>query len=403
MVQALISLRNLHVFTSVAATGGVTRSADILYRAQSAVTRSIRDLEEQLGVALFERKARGMLLNAFGHRVLVRARRIQEELCIARMSRFDPARQGHAGHLQVLMNERRLLTFVELTEHHSLATVASLHGVSRAAVSASVRELESQLELTLFERSAKGHVPTDVGRALALRARRALSELRVIPQEIAAMQGTLAGTVTIGALPLARTVLLPQAIAALVGKHPLLHIRTIESPYEMLVAQLMAGDIDFIIGALRPAHDDDLHTDVLFSESISVMARRDHPLARKRRILDRDLASARWALSRQGSPTRELIAHSLAKKGLKTLVPVVETGDLAILRGLLLHSDMITAISPQQMRYELDNGSLVLLNYRLEYTRRDIGIITRRGNMASPGAELLSRYIRSVVSRMPPD
>jgi len=403
MAQQRVSLRNLHVFASVASNGSVTRSAEILYRAQSAVTRSILDLEDQLGVPLFERKARGMLLNAFGRKLLVRTRRIQEELGIAKAEGAGPVRQGQAGHLQVLMNERRLQTFVELAEHHNLATVAALRGVSRAAVSASARELESQLGLTLFERSAKGHMPTDAGRALALRARRALAEWRVIPQEIAAMQGILAGTVTIGALPLARTVLLPQAIAALVGKHPLVHIHTIESPYEMLVAQLMAGDIDFITGALRPAHDDDLQTEVLFSESIAVMARRDHPLTRKRRILDRDLASASWALSRQGSPTRELIAHSLAKKGLQAWVPVVETGDLAILRGLLLHSDMITAISPQQMRYELDNGSLVRLNYRLQYTHRDIGIITRRGNMASPVAELLCGYIREVVSGMPAD
>ena len=395
-VHELVSLRNLHVFASVAATGCVTRSAELLFRAQSAVTRSIRDLEEQLGVALFERKARGMLLNEFGRLVLVRTRRIQEELLLGH-GELSPLGR-HTPHLPVLMNERRLQTFVALTQHHHLSTVAAQRDLSRAAVSASIHELESQLKLRLFKRSAKGHVPTDEGLKLAFRARRALSELRVIPQDIAATQGTMEGTVTIGALPLARTVLLPQAMATLVFEHPHLRVRTIESPYEMLVSQLLAGDLDFIIGALRPIDDsDDLQTEPLFVEPISIMARRGHPLAQKKRLTDRDLSQATWALSRQGSPTRDLIAHSFEEMGLNVPAPVVETGDLAILRGLLLHSDMITAISPQQMRYEIDNGSLVILKYHLEFTHREIGMTTRRGNLASPGASLLCKEVRRVV------
>lgn len=402
MTHELVSLRNLHVFASVAATGSITRSADLLFRAQSAVTRSIHDLEQQLGVALFERKARGMLLNEFGRLVLKRTRRIEEELSAGQYELAMPSRQSSSAlHLQVLMNERRLQTFVELTDHHHLATVAALRGVTRAAISASVHELESQLKARLFERSAKGLLPSDAGLRLAFRARRALSELRVVPQDIAAMQGTMEGTVTIGALPLARTVLLPQAIASLVSQHPRLRIRTIESPYEMLVSQLLAGDLDFIIGALRTiTDDDDLQTESLFVEPISIIARKAHPLAQKRRITARDLSKASWALSRQGSPTRDLIAHSLAKMQLNVPSPMVETGDLAILRGLLLHSDMITAISPQQMRYEIDNGSLVVLNYRLEFTNRDIGMTTRRGNMASPGADLLFQKIRGIVDEI---
>ena len=157
MIDRLPNLRNLHVFASVAASGSVTRSADNLFRAQSAITRSVKALEDELGVALFERKARGMLLNEYGRVVQQRAMRIEQELmscCIelSALRRVPPP----AGLLHVLLNEQRLQAFVELTRHHHLGTVANLRGVSRTAISVSIRELVLHLQVKLFERSAMG-------------------------------------------------------------------------------------------------------------------------------------------------------------------------------------------------------------------------------------------------------
>jgi LysR family transcriptional regulator of gallate degradation len=77
----------------------------------------------------------------------------------------------------------------------------------------------------------------------------------------------------------------------------------------------------------------------------------------------------------------------------------VETGDLAVLRGLLLESDMLTAISPHQLRYEIRDGSLVVLDFPLDQTRREIGLTQRQGALASPGARALMAEIAAVVAR----
>ena len=52
-MSQLVSLRHLRAFLAVADMGSVTKAADALYRAQSAVTRSVRQLETTLGVDLF--------------------------------------------------------------------------------------------------------------------------------------------------------------------------------------------------------------------------------------------------------------------------------------------------------------------------------------------------------------
>ena len=69
---ARINLRHLQAFAAVAAHGSVTRAAESLFRVASAITRAVAELEESLGTPLFERKARGMLLNAFGEAVQAR-------------------------------------------------------------------------------------------------------------------------------------------------------------------------------------------------------------------------------------------------------------------------------------------------------------------------------------------
>ena len=46
---------------------------------------------------------------------------------------------------------------------------------------------------------------------------------------------------------------MPEAIAGVVAVHPGLRVVTVEGSFETLAASLRAGDIDFILGALRPA------------------------------------------------------------------------------------------------------------------------------------------------------
>jgi LysR family pca operon transcriptional activator len=66
MVSKRIRMRHLRCFTAVADLGSVTRAAERMGTVQPSVSRSIRELEEELGTSLFERTASGLALNAAG-------------------------------------------------------------------------------------------------------------------------------------------------------------------------------------------------------------------------------------------------------------------------------------------------------------------------------------------------
>lgn len=401
-----INLRHLRAFTAVAAAGSIAGAADALYRVASAVTRSVLDLEAALGRPLFDRRARGVALNAYGELVRVRALRIEREFEEARTQLV--ARGGIDGGADVhslftsILNGRRLAVVASLAEKRNMPAVAREFGITQPAISSALKDLEGGLGVALFTRGARGLSPTPAGEIVAFYFKRVLSELRHIGPDIAASEGMLQGSVNVGALPLGRTQILPLAIASLLARHPGLHVATVESPYDALAASLRSGDIDFILGALRsPGEAKDLQQQALFEDRISVIARAGHPLARAARIDFRMLREARWALSRQGSPSRELLERFFSNARQAPPLPAVETGDLAVLRGLLLESDMLTALSPHQLRYEIRDGSLVVLDFPLEETRREIGLTQRLGAFPSPGARALMEEIGKVVAGSP--
>lgn len=66
----MVNLDLYRVFYTVAKSGSLTRAAEELYISQPAVSRSIKQLETQLGVSLFTRTHRGMTLSAQGGKVI---------------------------------------------------------------------------------------------------------------------------------------------------------------------------------------------------------------------------------------------------------------------------------------------------------------------------------------------
>ncbi|MFJ4137068.1 LysR family transcriptional regulator [Pseudomonas fragi] len=396
----LPSLMHVRAFVRVADYGSVSKASEALFRAQSVVTRSISELEARLGVLLFERHANGMRLTDYGTRLLPRARRVLAELDSVPhlLNGTDKARTEPL----YLFQARRLQVFVKLCETHHMQTVASLLGLSQPAISSTLKVLESGCGHTLFERTPRGLLPTRASLDILFPVRRALNELRHIDTDISALQGTLQGVVQVGALPLGRTRILPEAIVRLMAEHPGIQVITNESPFDLLATELRAGDVDFIFGALRStAYASDLSGEALLTEEMVVLARRGHPLYSKSTV-QAELADAQWVLPRAGSPARHMLDDCFTAFGIAPPRPMVESGDMAIIRGLLLRSDMLAAVSAHQLEAEIASGELCILPLELRHTSRAIGLTSRTASLHSPVAKALMDVIRQVIQEQPP-
>src|ERR1700676_1018579 len=89
-----MDLSDLRIFSTVVRQGGATRAAERLHRVQSNVTTRIRQLEEDLGVALFIREGKRLELAPAGQVLRDYADRLLALADEARMAAQDPRPRG---------------------------------------------------------------------------------------------------------------------------------------------------------------------------------------------------------------------------------------------------------------------------------------------------------------------
>lgn len=95
------TIRQLQYFVAVAEQGTVSGAAQNLSISQSSVTEAIKELESDLGVALFQRHPRGLSITHKGHQFLRHATKILADVSDARRTFFSDREAVTTGRLQL--------------------------------------------------------------------------------------------------------------------------------------------------------------------------------------------------------------------------------------------------------------------------------------------------------------
>lgn len=387
-------LRLLRVAEAVARGGSAAAAAGELHLSPSAVSRAVAQAEAHLGLALFERGARGMAVTPAGEALLRRAGRALAQLALA----GGPLLAGRA-------TDAMLAALAAVAEQRSETAAARTLGLSQAAVHQSLRQLEHAARQPLLQRSRRGSRLTEAGERMLLRARLALAELRTGHDELAALAGRSAGRVAVGALPMACDVLVPQALSRLAQAQPGVQLSVVDGTYEALVHRLRHGDVDLVVGPLRGVHAPaDVAEETLFVDRLLPVVRPDHPLARGRRRARTlaELMALPWIGPLPGTPARAAFERVFAAAGLALPPLVLQTHSTPVLRALLQAGDAVALLSPWQVHGELSAGRLLALPVPLQGTERAIGLMQRRDGLASATLQQLLGALRAVAVRGTP-
>jgi DNA-binding transcriptional LysR family regulator len=384
-----VNLRHLHYFHEVVRRGSISAASQSVHLSQPALTQAMAALERYFGALLLTRGSTGVELTAAGR---LCAQRVEQALrhlgdAVAETGRA-PARDGRVtGDRSHRLRTPQLEALVAVVESGNFTQAARARKVSQPTIHRAARDLERALGFPLFEKTSHGIVPTREAGRLALRAKLAFREIAQARAEIQALDGGEAGRTVVGAMPLARSHLIPGALLEFSREFPEHALAIVEGTYAFLLAALRSGEADFLVGAMRdPLPLDDVMQEHLFDDPLAVIVRAGHPLAGRKRVTAAALSNFDWIAPRTGSPLHAHFEALFTSAGLPVPARPIECNSLVAARALLLESDRVMLLSEHQIHYERRAGMLVALPHPAGRVVRPIGL-TRRSDWRPTAAQ----------------
>ncbi|MEU1042616.1 LysR family transcriptional regulator [Streptomyces sp. NPDC005551] len=177
------------------------------------------------------------------------------------------------------MELRHLQHFVAVAEDQHFTRAAERLLVSQSGLSASIRALERELQAPLFVRTTRRVTLTEAGRALLGEAERILAQVRAAHDAVAAVQGVLRGTLSLGTEQCVAGVGVARLLAAFRRQHPDVEIRLRQAGSGALAEEVAAGRLDLAFAVRTRADTDQLRSVPLTGEPMTVLCHPAHRLA----------------------------------------------------------------------------------------------------------------------------
>lgn len=223
------------------------------------------------------------------------------------------------------MELRQLEHFVAVAQECHFTRAAQRLHIAQSGLSASIRSLEKELGATLFLRSTRQVQLTAAGQALLVEALRALSASNAAKEAVAAVQGLLRGSLSIGSLQCLHAVHLPNLLAGFLTEHPALGIQLRQGGSEELIEHVRTGRLD-IAFVSRPTRDpENVVVSALESEDLVLACAPDHPAAKKTAAKLQDLMDEQFVDFPPTWGTRDLADRVLTAAGVERRVALEVT------------------------------------------------------------------------------
>ena len=268
-------------------------------------------------------------------------------------------------------------------------------GTSQPAITRSIRELEHELGVSLFERHAKGIRLNDMGQVFVRRASAVQEELRRVREEIEQLKGGTTGEVSIALSTATIMSLMPRAISEFRRRFPEVVLKIHESFFQPVEKNLLSGEIDLYVGPLDPAKaTSQFAVEPLFDNYRQIVARRGHPLAAAQTL--QELTGAAWVRPTLSSHIVEGdFEEMFVAAGLPRPNIVVNARSALITMLAVAYSDLLTVVPRQWADLPVLKGVVEPLALP-PLAAAPIAIVRRLDMPLTPVAEYMCDMIRRV-------
>lgn len=288
------------------------------------------------------------------------------------------------------MELRQLKCFAKAAQCLSFREAAKAVCVNQSSFSQSIKQLEEELNVTLFHRNTHEIALTQAGNELLPYALKVLHQAENCVNRMNDLLEMRCGTLNIGVTH-SFNLILSETLQAFLKAYPGIKVNIYYKTMVELMDMLVKREVDFVL-SYRPSGDvyPQVMAHTLFEDRLSVIVPRGHELAEKPMVKLGDLAKFPMALPSEGLHARELLKRILSKSAVDLDVRV-QMDQVSPLLSLVRSGMHLTVLSGTTVELEKDllaipidadgnrmEGSCLMLkeDYRKEAAKEFVRILS---------------------------
>lgn len=291
---------------------------------------------------------------------------------------------------------RHLAAFAEVARCGQLAAAAQALSITQPGMSKTIRELESQLGVALFERGPRGVRLTPAGRTLL---RYSAPALRSIREGIAAVRSDEPeAVVRIGALSNVEGGLLPASLKTLHDAHPRLRVEVDTGTSAALLTRLRLGELDLVVGRMSEAEEiRDLAFEHLYHEPMIAVVRAGHPVLAGTPPEIGALAYYPWVIPPRGTTLRNQVERYWVEQSIAP-PQAIETLSLALAQSYVRATDAVWITPADTAREAVNSHQMVVAAAPIEIRGGSVGVAVNSSQPMSTAARQFCDCLRATAT-----
>ena len=294
------------------------------------------------------------------------------------------------------MDFKQLRYFVAVYEEGHVGRAAERLSISQPALSQQIRQLEQNLDVTLFERSSKRLLPTLAAHTLYNHAVPLLDGLQRAREALGNFKGQALRTLAIGVLQTVHTSLVPQMLERVRKAQPHLVVQIYELTGLEIERRLLNGSLDIGISYLPPRQPG-LHGVMLYEDELTLVIPADHPLREFKKVSMRQAAELPMLLLGEEFQIRQIWQAQLTSLGRRPQVQAELNNMLGILDSLP-HTKLATVL-PGRSQKEYDDEDLLWKPLSEPRVPLKVGLVCRDVQRQQASLALLRTLLEEVIQR----
>ncbi len=285
---------------------------------------------------------------------------------------------------------RQLRVFSAVARHLSFTRAAEELCLTQPAVSMQVKQLESQLDVSLFEHLGKKIYLTEMGREVYHYSRSVLQQLDELQGVLNSLKGLGKGKLKISVASTANY-FIPVLLAGFCQRYPGVTVSLDVTNRETLLTQLAENEVDMVVMG-QPPDDMDLGADPFMENPLVIVAPPEHPLAKDKKIPLQRLEQEVFLVREPGSGTRIAMERFFAQHDVH-ITTGMEVGSNEAIKQSVQAGLGLGLLSRDTVEMELALGRLVILNVSEFPIMRYWYVVHRQGKRLSMVAQTFKDYL----------